>query len=189
MNVERFCVKFLVQDLPDGFDEASLIGVFQGWIRDEKVKGTLIDVIDYRHVPDGPGIMLVTYEINYMMEHQAGYGLYAQRRWPEVEGLSHPEGIVNLVKAAAEFGTILQKDTGITLKGNEFFYIANDRLNAPNNDETFTAIKPDLETALKQIYGGESFTLERVQNNPKERLTILVKVASPVAIADLCAVA
>ncbi|NJN72817.1 MAG: hypothetical protein HC799_08455 [Limnothrix sp. RL_2_0] len=188
MNIERFCVKFPAE-VPDGFDEAALIGIFQGWIRDEKIAGTLIDVIDYRHVPDGPGIMLVTYEINYMMEHQDFYGLYAQRRWGEVENQPHPEAIVDLVKSAAAFGTILQKDTGITLKGNEFLYISNDRLNAPNTDAAFSEIKPDLETALSHIYGDAKCSIERVENNPKARLTLRVKADSPVAIADVCAVA
>ncbi|AMA10183.1 hypothetical protein [Picosynechococcus sp. PCC 73109] len=188
MYIERFCVKFPAQ-MPAGFDEASLIGVFQGWIRDEKIGGTLIDVVDYRHVPDGPGIMLVTYEINYMMEHQGGYGLYAQRRWSSVENQPHTEAIADLVQSAAKFGSLLEQETEITLKGNEFLYISNDRLNGPNTDEGFAAVKADLSAALTQIYGGKAFTIERIQNNPKERLTLSVKVDSPVAIAELCTVA
>ncbi|MBV5260185.1 hypothetical protein FLX56_17370 [Synechococcus moorigangaii CMS01] len=188
MYIERFCVKFPAQ-MPADFDEESLIGVFQGWIRDEKIEGTLIDVVDYRHVPDGPGIMLVTYEINYMMEHQGGYGLYAQRRWSRIENQPHTEAIADLVQATAKFGTLLEKETGITLKGNEFVYISNDRLNGPNTDEGFAAVKADLTVALGQIYGGKSFTIERVQNDPRERLTLAVKVDNPVAIAELCAVA
>ncbi|AFY40013.1 hypothetical protein Lepto7376_3856 [[Leptolyngbya] sp. PCC 7376] len=188
MHIERFCVKFPAQ-APDGFDEGSLIGIFQEWIRNEKIGGTLIDVVDYRHVPDGPGMMLVTYEINYMLEHQDFYGLYVQRRWPEVEGQSHVDGIIDLVKSAAKFGTLLEKDAGVTLKGNEFHYISNDRLNAPNTEEAFSAVKVDLSEALGKIYGGASFSIERLQNNPKDRLTLVVKVDSPVAIADLYAVA
>lgn len=175
--------------MPASFDEASLIGTFQGWIRDEKIAGTLIDVIDYRHVPDGPGIMLVTYEITYMLEHQGGYGLYVQRKWGEVADQPHVEAIADLVKSAATFGSLLEQETGITLKGNEFLYISNDRLNAPNTDAGFAEAKADLEVALKTIYGGKSFSVERVQNNPKERLTLAVKVDADVAIADLCAVA
>ena len=98
MHIERFCIKFPATQ-PDNFDEGSLIGTLQGWIRDEKIGGTLIDVVDYRHVPDGPGIMLVTYEINYMLEHQDFYGLYVQRKWGEVENQPHSEAIVDLVKA------------------------------------------------------------------------------------------
>ena len=188
MNIERFCVKFPAT-LPTDFEEESLIGIFQGWIRDEKLDGTLIDVVDYRHVPDGPGIMLVTYEVNYMMEHEDGYGLYAQRKWGSVPDQSHPEAIADLVQGTAKFGALLEKAIGITLKGNEFLYISNDRLNAPNTDAAYAAVKRDLEAALGKIYGGKTFTIERVQNNPKERLTIAVKVDSPVAIAELCAVA
>ncbi len=188
MNIERFCIKFPATQ-PADFDEGSLIGVLQGWIREEKIGGTLIDVVDYRHVPDGPGIMLVTYEINYMLEHQNFYGLYLQRKWGEVENQPHTEAIVNLVKSAAEFGTLLEKEAGITLKGDEFHYIANDRLNAPNTDEAFQAVKADLEAALGKVYGDSNFSITKLENNPKERLTLVVKANSPVAIADLCKVA
>lgn len=187
MYIERFCVKFPAETIPADFNEESLIGVLQGWIRDEKLAGTLIDVVDYRHVPEGPGIMLVTYEMNYMMEHQGGYGLYVQRKVGAVN--SHAEAIADLVQAAATFGTLLAKETGVTLKGNEFLYISNDRLNAPNTDAAFAEVKTDLEAALQKIYGGKSLTIERVQNNPKERLTLAVKVNSPVAIAELATVA
>lgn len=188
MNIERFCVKFPAQS-PADFDEASLIGVFQAWIREEKIGGTLIDVVDYRHVPDGPGIMLMTYEINYMMEHQGGYGLYAQRRWAAVENQPLPEAIADLIVAVAKFGTLLAAETGVTLKGDEFYFICNDRLNAPNTEEAFTAIQPELAAALAKLYGGTAYTIERVQNSPKERLTLSVKAEKPVAIADLCGVA
>ncbi len=188
MNIERFCVKFPAQ-APADFDEASLIGVFQAWIREEKIEGTPIDVVDYRHVPDGPGIMLMTYEINYMMEHQGGYGLYAQRRWGKDEAQPLPEAIADLIVSSAKFGTLLAAETGVTLKGEEFHYICNDRLNAPNTDAAFAEIKPELEAALKKLYGGTGFSIERVQNNPKERLTLAVKAEKPVAIADLCGVA
>ena len=56
-------------------------------------------------------------------------------------------------------------------------------------DAAYAAVKGDLEAALGKIYGSKTFTIERVQNNPKERLTIAVKLDSPVAIAELCAVA
>ena len=187
MYIERFCVKFPAQ-APENFDEGSLIGTLQGWIRDEKIGGTLIDVVDYRHVPDGPGIMFVTYEINYMVEHQDFYGLYVQRKWGDVEDQPHTDAIIDLVTKAAKFGSLLEAEAGISLQGNTFHYISNDRLNAPNTDEAFEAVKADLSEALGKIYGGSGFSIERLQNNPKDRLTLVVTVDSPVAIADLCAV-
>lgn len=189
MTIERFCVKFPVHTTPENFEEGSLIGILQSWIRLQKLPGTLIDVVDYRHVPDGPGIMMVTYEINYAMEHQDGYGLYVQRKWGSQDNQPHVSAIVDLVKSAATFGSLLEQETGIKLKGDEFLYISNDRLNLPNTDAAFAEVKPDLEAALSKIYPGQTVSLTKVANNPKERLTIAIKADSPVAIADLCAVA
>ena len=47
----------------------------------------------------------------------------------------------------------------------------------------------DISEALGKIYGGKSFSIDSLQNDPRERLTLVVTVDSPVAIADLCAVA
>ena len=67
----RFCIKFVAQDA--SLDEETLIPVFHEWIRERKLPGVMFDVVDYRHVPEGPGIMLITHEINYAMEHGNEY--------------------------------------------------------------------------------------------------------------------
>ena len=155
MDVERFCLKFPAY--PSQVDEASFIPIFHEWIRVKKIPGALIDVADYRHVPEGPGIMLISHEINYAMEHGGGqFGLSAQRKMGE--GASHQERIVNLVKRLALFGSLLESDGRLgghlRLEGERFFYVANDRLRLPNTDEGFAALKPDLEAAAQTLYGG-----------------------------------
>lgn len=185
----RFCVKFLAQT-ETNLDEEALIPIFHDWIRDRKIPGVLLDVVDYRHVPDGPGIMLITHEINYAMEHGGGeYGLSAQAKIPE--GETHGDRLVNLVQRTAQFGALLEADQRVSgqvkLQGNQFYYIANDRLNYPNTDETFAAIKGDLETAAATIYAGKIVTLTRVENDPRERLTVLVSVADAVEMGAIAA--
>jgi hypothetical protein len=43
---------------------------------------------------------------------------------------------------------------------NELAFRVNDRLEAPNNDETFAAVKPELEALAGRIFAGP-FELER----------------------------
>ncbi|MGB0562925.1 MAG: hypothetical protein ACPGVO_14155 [Spirulinaceae cyanobacterium] len=176
----RFCIKFPAQPETQLEDEAILIPIFHDWIRERKIPGVLLDVVDYRHVPEGPGIMLITHEINYAMEHGGGeYGLSAQLKI--AEGETHTDRLINLVQRTAKFGAILEADSRVAgqikLQDNQFYYIANDRLNFPNTDEAFAEVKGELEAAAKNIYPGKTVTVTRVENDPRERLTALVAAA------------
>ncbi|MFM7439547.1 MAG: hypothetical protein ACKO2V_13255 [Snowella sp.] len=186
MDLERFCLKFFVRE--GDVDETTFIPIFHEWIRLKKLPGTLIDVADYRHVPDGPGIMLISHEINYAMEHGGGqFGLSAQRKLGE--GSTHQEKIVDLAKRTATFGALLESESSLAgqlrLEGGKFLYIANDRLQAPNTDEAFAALKPDLEAAATQLYGGQQVSITRLENDPRDRLTAVVEAKGTIDIATL----
>ncbi|MFM1799176.1 MAG: hypothetical protein RLZZ117_1454 [Cyanobacteriota bacterium] len=186
MDVERFCLKFFARE--GVVDEACFIPIFHDWIRLKSLPGTLIDVADYRHVPDGPGIMLISFEINYAMDHGGGqFGLSAQRKLGQ-EG-SHSERIVELAKRTALFGSLLEADPRLggtlVLEGGTFLYAANDRLRFPNTDEGFAALQPDLLAAAAALYGEQPLTVRRVPNDPRERLSALVETASHLPISSL----
>lgn len=186
MDVERFCLKFPAY--PGQVDEALFIPIFHEWIRVKKIPGALIDVADYRHVPEGPGIMLISHEINYAMEHGGGqFGLSAQRKLGE--GDTHQQRIVDLARRLALFGSLLETDGRLEgqlrLEGERFLYVANDRLRLPNTDEAFTALKPDLEAAGHSLYGGSPVTVTRVENDSRDRLTAMVATAGTVDLSTL----
>lgn len=187
MAPERFCIKFLARP-ETNVDEVAFIEIFHEWIRLQKLKGTLIDVADYRHVPNGPGIMLITHEANYAMDHGNGqFGLYAQRKLGE--GNSHKERILELARSTAAFGALLESDNRVagklSLEGGQFLYMANDRLHAPNTEEAFAALKPDLEAAAAELYPGQTVSVTRLENDPRDRLTAVVKVDNSVNLATL----
>lgn len=186
MDIERFCLKFFAR--PGHVDEARFIPVFHEWIRLKSLPGTLIDVADYRHVPEGPGIMLISHEVNFAMEHGGGqFGLSAQRK--SGSGANHQEWILDLAKRMALFSSLLQSDARVgsqlQLEGGSFLYLANDRLHAPNTAEAFAAIQPDLEAAASVFYGGQPVTVTRVQNDPRDRLAARVESTGAVELATL----
>lgn len=188
MTLDRFCIKFLAT--PDSkVDQTTFIPVLHEWIRDRSLKGTLLDVADYRHVPQGPGIMLVTYEVNYAMDEGNGeLGLFAQVKHPEGETLA--EQVVNLVRQTATFGNLLQSDarvSGLKLDGHKFYWMSNNRLHAPNTAEGFAAVKPALETAAATLYPGQSIAITQVENDPRDRLTAIIEVQDAVEISALAA--
>jgi hypothetical protein len=177
MNLERFCLKFYTRPGVT-VDEGIFIEVFHDWIRRRKLAGVLIDVADYRHVPDGPGVMLITHDINFSMDHTDGrFGLLAQRKLGP--GDDHASRIVELARSTAAFGALLESDRrvkgSLSLEGGLFHYMANDRLLAPNNEASFTALLPDLAAAAAIIYPGQNVSISRLPNDPRDRLTIVVE--------------
>ncbi len=153
-------------------DFGPAVTVFHRWIQDSVCEELLIDVADYRHVPAGPGVVLVGHEANYSLDNSRNRpGLLYNRKAPVEDGL------VQALRAALracirleqepEFEGRLRFDTGaleITI---------NDRLLAPNTDETFGALRPRLEAALAAVYGPRPFRIERV-GEPRERLRVAV---------------
>ena len=64
MNVQHVNVKFFV-DGELNVDWERFIEVFHVWIAEQSTDELLIDVADYRHVPMGPGVILVGHEEDY----------------------------------------------------------------------------------------------------------------------------
>ena len=58
MDTPKFDLKLFLHDASD-LQLHTLIPVFHGWIQTRALADVLIDVVDYRHVPDGPGVMLI----------------------------------------------------------------------------------------------------------------------------------
>jgi hypothetical protein len=189
VDLQRFCLKFPAKQAQlEDQDETNLVYIFQEWIRDRALDGVLLDIADYRHVPEGPGVMLITHEINYAMDKGNGQlGLYAQRKVGE--SASHKEAILALVQAVAKFGKLLQADERmkgkISLEGGKFLYMSNDRLHAPNNEETFNALKPDLEAAARHLYPGKTVTVTRIENDPRDPLTVMVDTSESLDLPTL----
>ncbi len=177
MDIEHFCVKFFARP-GKNIDDSIFIRIFNEWIRFQRLEGILLDVADYRHVPQGPGIMLITHEINFAMDYSGGrFGLLAQRKLGS--GLTHQERLLELVQATAAFGAQLESDLRVAgklrLEAGVFYYIANDRLTAPNTEAAFAELLPDLEAAAAIIYPGQKVTVKRIENDPRTRLTAIIR--------------
>src|SRR5229473_5672560 len=66
---------------PAPIDQGDAIAVFHRWIQNRECPEMLIDVADYRHVPDGPGVMLIGHEASYSLDNTKGrLGLLYSRK-------------------------------------------------------------------------------------------------------------
>src|SRR6188768_4157240 len=64
MLSERLQLKLYLAS-SEHFELEALIPVFHRFIRDSVLKELLIDVVDYSHVPDGPGVVLIGHAADY----------------------------------------------------------------------------------------------------------------------------
>jgi hypothetical protein len=167
VNVKVFALS------PEGVDLSAALPVFQRWIRESAAEELLIDVADYRHVPAGPGVVLVGYEANYSLDNGGGrLGLLYNRKG-QFEGGAEAH-IAQALRAALAACRRLEEEPGFegNLKfGSDIEIIINDRALAPNTDEAFAALKPAIESALQAAYGAVDFHLERL-GDARERLRI-----------------
>src|SRR5437763_15315366 len=84
MESSKLSIKFYLDDSSAKIKLADVVPVFHSWIQLHLIPDhLLIDVADYAHVPDGPGVVLVAHEANIYLDSFDGRpGLTYQRKQP-----------------------------------------------------------------------------------------------------------
>ena len=78
-RVQHVNVKIFAREAAINLADAT--PVFHRWIQERVCEEVLIDVADYRHVPDGPGVLLIAHEANYSLDMAEGrLGLLYNRK-------------------------------------------------------------------------------------------------------------
>lgn len=181
MDLQRVGFKFFVENSAS-VELPEFIEIFHRWIQTQALDGLLIDVADYEHVHHGPGIMLIAHEGNYAMDTAHGrMGLLYMRKQPAAGPLAERLAAIcrltlqacRLLEAAPEI------EGRITFRGNEFVLIANDRLLAPNTQETAAMMQPAIATLLAQLYGTTACTQSR---EPDARALFTLTIKAPQAV-------
>ena len=173
----RVCVKLYAGET--GIGDQVFVPIFQEWIRDQALDGlVLFDVADYAHVPDSPGIVLVTYETSFAMDRSDGrFGLLAQRRVAR-EGDSEAM-VASTLEQTLRVAAKLEGDPRLAGKlefdRSTIRVESNDRLRAPNTDEGYRVFEPVLKRAVAAVLPGKSPQVKRIANDPRDRLTVDVK--------------
>ena len=175
---KRISIKFQAEAAP-GFDITDAVPVFHRWIREHAVENELlIDVADYKHVVDGPGILLVGHEADCGLEVVDGkLGLlYTRKR--EV-GDSLTGAFQTLFAQSLSAARRLESEpelAGLRVHTDAADVAILDRLHFENSDDGVNAIGPALEEVLAGVYSTGA-TAQRVDNDPRQPLTVRVAAA------------
>jgi hypothetical protein len=132
-----------------------LVPVFHAWIQNQAIPGhQLIDVADYKHVINGPGVMLIAHEGHFgydLAEGQPGL-LYARQR--SMTGSFEQRLHEVAATALSACGLIEQALPGkIRFRTDKVSFRINDRLLAPNTAETFRTVEPQLQAFFGKLLG------------------------------------
>jgi hypothetical protein len=136
----------------------SFVPVFHAWIQQQAFHDhLLVDVADYKHVVNGPGVLLISHEANISIDETEGQrGLLYVRKQPIPQ--SFPKRIGQVVGYALELAAKLQAEPALagklTFATDRLTLRLQDRLLAPNTAATFEAVRPMLSDALIGALGG-----------------------------------
>ncbi|MAE65583.1 MAG: hypothetical protein CMJ18_15045 [Phycisphaeraceae bacterium] len=179
LDLQRIAVKCFARD-GQAVEADALIGVFHRWIQRNSLPSFIpIDVADYSHVRQGPGVMLICHEGQFSVDEADGaVGVqYASKRGATG---STAERMTAVLRHAATAGRMLESEGdlgGLSFECRRMRWRVDDRLAAPNTDASMQALRPDLEQALAGAFGDADISLERVEGD-RTGLTVDVTIGS-----------
>lgn len=176
---------FVTADSARALDAEAFIPVFHRWIKERLLPELLVDVANYAHVPEGPGVGLIGHGSDYFMDGAEGrLGLVHTRKR---SGSPEAERLGDLVRRTLHVAALLEKEPSLTGKlrfaPGELLFRVNDRLAAANDDATFAAFAPELTAFAEKVYGGPC-GVRRV-GTPKELFTVRITHPSSTSLAAL----
>ena len=177
MNLQKVGVKFFTakgSEVP----LASFIPIFHRFIQQDQLEGLLVDVAEYTHVYQGPGVLLVAHEANYSLDEEGGKRgfLYTQKRPVEKNSQAH---LATAFRRVLQGCSLLEKETalgGIKFDTGHFQIFINDRAEAPFNSQSLGDLEEELNPFLNMILGGEKFHLIP-EKDPQKRVGFEVKAS------------
>ena len=187
MNPQRIAVKFFVSGAPGTpLDLHPFIGIFHRMIQRGALPGLLIDVADYAHVPDGPGVILIGHEVDYGMDLAGGRaGLLVTRK--RIGAAPLAEALRDTLVRALAAVTALEAEPEAKLRfATDAFHLdVLDRLAAANDEAGFAAVQREIAPVLAALYGKDAKLRRASASDPRKPLGLHVEGAG--AAADVLA--
>jgi hypothetical protein len=186
MLAQQLSVKFFAAD-PASVALDRFTGIFHGWIQQKRISHQLlIDVADYRHVPDGPAILLVAHQAHYAIDGERGpLGLLYSRKRDEPAELDGK--LVEAFRDALAACRMLEEepDPPVRFRGDRVRVAVMSRAYGPNTAETLAAARPALEALSARLWPGAATTLEH-RADPRAPFAVeLAATGAAPSIAEL----
>jgi len=186
MTLQHVNVKLLVKN-PAEANLEPLIPIFHGWIQEQVFEELLLDVADYRHVPAGPGVMLIGLQADYSVDNTDDRLGIRYNRKAGADG-SNQDRLQQAARAALTAFQRLEADPRLGGKlrfsGQELEVFINDRLLAPNNAETRQAADSEFQSFAKKLFQGSDYSLT-YSSEPRRLFGATLKASRSFSVRDL----
>jgi hypothetical protein len=184
VQIQQLHIKFAARDR-GGFDLETLTPVFHRWIRERRLPHRLlIDVADYRHVEDGPGVFIVADECHVGVDLEGGLGVFYSRKRDQ------PGDVTGKLREAffdvATVCALLAEEPTVALEilpGQVEIRVVS-RLSLDNSSEAFTAFQTPLVSFLKETYGVAAVRASHIPD-PGEPFACRAVIDAPPALAAI----
>lgn len=182
MQAQQISVKVFVTADSEP-DQEALIPIFHKWIRENRLGDKLlIDVTDYKHVPNGPGVMIIADHAHYGLDEGVGGGtglLFSRRR--DALGPAAPK-LREAAQEALFAAAALEQEP--TVKGKLRFDTTRllvrvtSRLAATNTAEEFERFAPAAQALAEQLWPDAAVTVTRESQNERAPLGAFITGAA-----------
>ena len=180
MELQHLDVKIPL-DPPSPAELEALIPIFHQWIRDGDGDELLIDVADFRHVRGGPEVILIGYEGNYALDSTDGRSGLRYTRKTVLPG-TNAERLGQAIGALARARRRLEAEPALAGKlrfdRHELEIRVNDRHLAPNRQETFEALAPEIAAFFESRGLANGLRLSR-EGGEREVFRVKVRADAP----------
>ena len=168
---QRLAVKFGLKRAP-GLQPSDILPIFQRWIQQRSVPGMLIDVIDYKHVPEGPGIVLIADEADYawdLGDGAVGMRYIRKRALPETLAEALRLCFLHAQIAAQTLESEAPDAIAFDFGAAEITFF--DRLYYPNERQVAQATLHEATATLREVFG-QAVRVDWLHKDPRFLLTL-----------------
>lgn len=186
MTLQHVNMKLLLENSAQ-LDLEPLIPIFHEWIQRQVFEELLLDVADYRHVPGGPGVMLIGHQADYSvdnLDHRLGV---RYNRKAAFDG-SNLDRLKQAARAALAACVKLEQEPRmggkLRFNGQDIELFINDRMLAPNDDASRAAADPELRDFAGKLFQGGGYSLA-YQQDPRRLFGVSLKSSRKFSASEL----
>lgn len=161
MQLHRIQAKLFLEN-PEALDMEALIPVFHSWIQEQAFEELLIDVANYAHVPDGPGVMLIAHEADYGIDLSGGRPGLMYTRKRDVPDMLR-DAVALAVDRVLQAADRLESDTDLAFRRDEIEIVFLDRLRVPNEESSLDIVSGPVRSVLGDAFPEAELTLKWTQ--------------------------
>jgi hypothetical protein len=186
MDFQHVNAKLLV-GAPETIDLEPLIPVFHRWIQGQVCEELLLDIADYRHVPAGPGIVLIGHQADYSVDNTGGQlGVRYNRKAP-FEGSNQDrlrQAVCSALRACQRLESEPALEGKLRFNGRDVELFINDRMLAPNREDVRLAHDPEFKAFFNKLFKGTSYALS-YDTDARHLFGLTAKASKPFTVAEL----